>query len=191
MSKLSIGVMVVGLLLGGARQAAADAVIPFTACTVPAFCAGSVMVIIQPGAKLSVTVGGPYDVVEFGINFTDLQVGSFVFPPQGLTLLGPGDIGPYGSFTQRWAAPVVADGINVLVEFQDLLGRIPNGTAIAPFFNNADGFVVAVQGYNPRTDVTGFAAASLNNAIVSPEPGTLVLMGSGLAWLVRRRVRRA
>lgn len=67
--------------------------------------------------------------------------------------------------------------------FQDGAGRGPAGIIrYSNFFNGT-------RGYGLVTEFSGVSSSRFTNELVSPEPGTLVLLGGGLAGLFIRRRR--
>ena len=181
--------LMVFLLVPAARANAATIIFDF--CTTPSLCNEvSFLPQRQPGGQITSSLGGSgIDILAFGINFApDVNV-SFFWPPSNPTAtLGPGTIGPYGEFAQRWAGPPVENFQNILIEFRDPDGPFPD--ALAPFFENSDGFFIAAQIQDSQTGETGFVAARLNDITPVPEPGTMLLCASGLALIARRARRR-
>lgn len=172
-------------------RASAEAVILFDQCTVVSLCNRVFFQAhLQPGGEITASLGGTaIDVLEFGLNYSsgvDLQ---FMWAPSNPTaVLGPGEIGPYGTFAQRWQGPPLENFQHILMEFRDPNGRLPGD--LAPFFENAGGIFLAAQVMDSQTGATGFVAARLNDISPVPEPGTLTLFGLGLAAVVRKVRRR-
>jgi hypothetical protein len=173
------------LMLFLSARADADSIANFDFCTVASLCnKASFTAFIQPGGTLTTYyLGGPLAMVEVGINYLpSFEAGNFVFAPEMMPL-GPGEIGPYGTFVQRWSS---STGGNI-IEFRDPNGPITSD--FAPFFENANGVFIAAQVRDINTGATGFVAATLNRDAPVPEPGTMLLFGSGL-MIVAKRARR-
>lgn len=127
-------------------------------------------------------------ILDFGINLDPgVEFYSLHGPLAGpYTPLGAGSVGPYGNFTTRFLPPA-NNQFNLIFGLDDPNG--PFASALAPFFENTQGVFFAAQVLDNKTGVTGFVAARLNDAAPVPEPGTLLLFGTGLA-AVARRARR-
>ena len=82
------------------------ALIVFDVCTEASLCgAVEFQTMLQPGGVIDSSFGG-VDVLEFGINYSsDIDVSFRSGASSPTAALGPGEIGPYGRFTQRWTGP--------------------------------------------------------------------------------------
>ena len=180
--------MLLGLPL--ATRAEAAALVIFDTCTNSSFCDEIDLVLtLQPGGDVGASLENTFvqRIVGFGINLTPETTLTLRDP--GMVSLGPGDFGPFGSFTDRFETP--PQFFNYLMRFTSASGRF--STDFDPFFENALGFFIAAQVLDTTTGETGFVAAQLVDASPVPEPGTMALLATGLvaAWRARRRTGQA
>jgi hypothetical protein len=140
---------------------------------------------LQPGGQITTSLENTFvrRVLSFGINIApDATMSSGA----ALVSLGAGDVGPYGTFTDRFETP--PQFFNYLLTFRDADGRFSDD--LEPFFANSLGVFLAAEVLNTQTGTTGFVAARLVDASPVPEPGTMLLCASGLALIARRARRR-
>lgn len=184
-------IALIGVMLALSSRADA-ALIIFDFCTEPALCNKvEFQTERQPSGVIDSSFGGAgIDVLQFGINYaSEIDVTFRLGAATPTALLGPGTIGPYGLFTQRWMGPPVENYQLIGITFRDPDGPLPHN--LAPFFENGNGFFFGAEVRDERTGATGFVSATLTDMTPVPEPGTLLLCASGLALIARRaRSRR-
>ncbi|HUQ89562.1 MAG TPA: PEP-CTERM sorting domain-containing protein [Vicinamibacterales bacterium] len=184
-------VLAVVIVLALVPVRANAATIVFDMCTVASLCnLLELHTTLQPGGEIDVSVPGNVAVIispeGFGINYgsgVNVTLNSVPGP-----YIGPGEIGPYGFFEQRWDGPSVTGSNYFFATFRDVDGRFSSD--LEPFFENSQGIFAAAHVRNQNTGETGFVAAELRNATPVPEPGTMLLLGSGLVAIFRRTRRR-
>lgn len=186
---LTFSVVTFAAVLLVARPAHA-ATLVFAECTESSLC-GLVTFTNQaqpdPGYTNGWVSGFRIEYFEFGVNVAPDVAVSMEFDPTSMPFLGPGEIGPYGTFTHRWDATSHPFGYNLVLGFKAGDGSFEH--LLAPFFENDQGFTMAVRVRNSETGASGFVAAPLVDVAVVPEPGTMILFGTG-ALLAARAARR-
>lgn len=184
-------IALVGVMLALSSRADAASII-FDSCTEPALCNKvEFQTVRQPNGVIDSSFGGAgIDVLQFGINYaSEIDVTFRLGAATPTALLGPGAIGPYGPFTQRWLGPPPENFQLIGITFRDPGGPLPH--SLAPFFENGNGVFFAAEVRDERSGATGFVATTLTDMTPVPEPGTLLLFASGLALIARRaRARR-
>jgi hypothetical protein len=76
----------------------------------------------------------------------------------------------------------------------EVLGQLPNGNVVLDLCRNGGHFCGLSTAELPATGNAGLfnvaSAGTMSPTVVNPEPGTLALLGTGAAWLLRWRGRR-
>ena len=183
---LRIATLAALVLLASSRANAATII--FDMCTVASLCDGVNFFPVQytnhlqPTGSIDGSFGGSFiDVLSFGINFS----GASLNMSPTLPSLGPGEIGPYGTFSSRFEGPPLEFFRLIFLQFVPPTGQ-PFSNDLAPFFANSQGIVFAAEVRNFQTGDQGFIAARLDDQTPVPEPGTMTLLGLGLAYAARR-----
>jgi hypothetical protein len=197
--KLLLSLSVISTFLFLAAPASA-ATILFDACTGEAsLCGHMSLTTTLVGSDINVNVegvGGDYGIfgdtgnMAFGLNVNGSGV-TFSNLTPGFAYTGSGGSMPsYGLFEYLFSGPHTGSG--ALLPFEFTVSRAGGFASDLDLFEtNAGGFLAAAHLRNNDTGVTGFVAATPGNDNTPvPEPGTMVLLGSGLVAAYRARRNR-
>ena len=174
------------LFISAARADAATLLI-FDTCSEPSLCGTQVHfnAVLQPGGYVSASLAPQFNIAEvirYGINSTATAM--ITSPRTGVIALGPGSIGPFGSFDQLFEGAPFGMNFDLRDPFS------PFTHELDPLFLNSLGFSMAAEIRDRRTGVTGFIATGLNDMTPVPEPASMLLLGTGLLAAARAARKR-
>lgn len=180
----------------------AAATIIFDVCETASLCNQVSMTTTLTGGAIDVAVTAPTGYGIFGATGANRAFGfNVVGSEAGLTLtnltsgfsLGGTDLrlGGYGIFEYAINGPGTGSAATLPLLFT--VSRTGGFLSDLDLFEtNAAGYIAAAHLRNNQTGLTGFTAADSgpNNETVVPEPGTMLLLGSGLVLAARARRRQ-